>query len=145
MAIDVTTEVVIRRPRADVAAFMFDPRNDATWTTGVVECRPLDDGRLRTGSRVERHVKFLGRKFAYLYEVVDAEDDAFVEMKVEQPFPMLVRYELVDADGGTIARIRARGDATGFFRVAAPFMARMVRRNIGKDLELLKQHLEQRS
>jgi hypothetical protein len=51
----------------------------------------------------------------------------------------------VDADGGTIARIRARGDATGFFRVAAPFMARMVRRNIGKDLELLKQHLEQRS
>jgi hypothetical protein len=142
MAIDVQTEVLIRRPRAEVAEFMFDPKNDAMWTTGVVECRPLTEGRLRAGSKVERVTKFLGRQFGYTYEVVDADADGFVEMKVEQPFPMQIRYELRDAPEGTLARIRAQGDATGFFRLAAPFMSRMVRRNITNDLETMKEYLE---
>ena len=142
MAIDVTTDILIRRPRADVAAFMFDPTNDAIWTTGVVESRPLAAGRLRKGSRVDRISKFMGRQFGYRYEVIDASDDGFVEMRVDEPFPMRIRYELADAGGGTLVRIHARGDATGFFRMAAPVMARMVRKNIGKDLELLKAHLE---
>lgn len=65
---------------------MFDPRNDAIWTTGVIECRPLTDGPLRQGSRVERTVKFLGRRFGYQYEVVAADGERFVEMRVTQPF-----------------------------------------------------------
>jgi hypothetical protein len=142
MSIDIQTQVVIRRSRAEVAAFMFDPRNDATWTTGVIECRPLTDGPLRAGSRVERVVKFLGRQFGYLYEVSAADADRFVQMHVTQPFPMQVRYELEDVPEGTLARIRAQGDATGFFRMAGPLMAPMVRRNITNDLELLKKHLE---
>ena len=142
MPIDVTSEVVIHRPRAEVAAFMFDPKNEAIWTTGVVESRPLTDGPLRTGSKVERVSKFLGRQFGYLYEVVDADADHFVEIRVEKPFPMQIRYQLDDVDGGTRASIRCQGEATGFFRVASPFMARMVRRNTTSDLETLREYLE---
>ena len=69
MSVDVSTEVVIARPRPEVAAFMFNPSNDALWTTGVVDCRPLTEGALRTGSRVERVSKMLGRQFGYLVEV----------------------------------------------------------------------------
>jgi hypothetical protein len=145
MAIDVQVEVIVRRARAEVAEFMFDPKNDAIWTTGVVECRPRQEGRLRRGARVERVTKFLGRQFAYEYEVVDADELGFVEMKVDQPFPMRVRYELEEVPEGTRARIRASGDATGFFRMAAPFMSRMVRRNITNDLETLKEFLEGRA
>lgn len=144
MAIDVRAEVLIRRPRAEVAAFMFEPTHDAIWTTGVVECRPLTEGRLREGSRVERVSKFLGRQFGYLVEVVSASGDDFVEMRVEEPFPMWIRYELEDAPEGTRASIRTRGDATGFFRLAAPFMGRMVRRSIENDLALLREYLEGR-
>jgi carbon monoxide dehydrogenase subunit G len=142
MAIDVQSEVLIQRPRAQVAAFMFDPRNDAIWTTGVIECRPLTEGRLRAGSRVERLTKFLGRQFGYTYEVTAADGDRSVDMRVAQPFPMQIRYELEDAGEGTRARIRASGEAGGFFRVAAPLLSRMVRRNISNDLETLKEYLE---
>jgi Polyketide cyclase / dehydrase and lipid transport len=142
MAIDILTEVTIRRPRAEVAAYMFDPKNDAAWTTGVIECRPLTEGRLRAGARVERVVKFLGRRFAYQYEVTAAGADTFVELRVERPFPMQIRYQLDDAPDGTLASIRARGEPGGFFRVAAPLMRRMVHRNIKRDLALLKQRLE---
>jgi hypothetical protein len=145
MSIDVQTEVLIRRPCAEVAQFMFDPRNDAIWTTGVVECRPLTEGPLRQGSRVERIVRFLGRQFGYQYEVVAADGERFVQMHVDEPFPMEVRYELEPRPEGTLTRIRAQGDATGFFRLAAPLMSRMVRRNITNDLELLKKHVEARA
>jgi hypothetical protein len=142
MSIDVHTEVLIRRSPAQVAAFMFEPRNDKLWTTGVVECRPLTEGPLRAGSRVERIAKFLGRQFGYQYEVTDAQSEHFVEMRVEEPFPMRIRYQLEGTPEGTRTSIRAQGDASGFFRLAAPVLSFMVRRNITADLELLKKHLE---
>jgi hypothetical protein len=148
MSVDVLCEIVIDRPRADVAAFMFDPARDALWTTGVVESRPLTPGLLHKGSRVERISKFLGRRFGYLVEVVDASEARFVDMAVTKPFPMTIRYELDDDAGGaggslrTVARIRARGEPGGFFKLAGPLLSPMVKGNIDKDLRKLKECLE---
>jgi hypothetical protein len=142
MSIDVQTEVLIRRTPAEVAAFMFNPANDKLWTTGIVDCRPLTEGPLRKGSRVERVARFLGRQFGYQYEVTDAERERFVEMRVEEPFPMQIRYQLEATPEGTRTSIRARGDASGFYALAAPVLGFMVRRNISADLALLKKHVE---
>lgn len=140
--VDVHPHVVIRRPRADVAAFMFDPHNDLAWTGGIVESLPLSDGPLQPGSRVERVARFLGRTFAYEYEVLAVEPDCSVEMSVARPFPMRIRYELEDADDGTLVRIRARGDPGRFFGLASPLLRRLVRRSIAKDLRRLRVLLE---
>jgi hypothetical protein len=143
MSIDVECRVIIHRPRAQVAAFMFDPRNDKAWTKAVIDVRQLTEGPVAPGTKVERTVKFLGKRFSYTYEVLDADLQRFLELSVTQPFPMHVRYQLDDTDdGNTIASIHTWGDATGFFRIAGPLMAPMVRKNIARDLELLKQQLE---
>src|SRR5882762_7192894 len=110
MGIDVRPEVVIRRPRAKVAAYMFDPTHEARWTTGVVESRPLQSGRLVKGAKVDRISKFMGREFPYRYECVDASGDEFVELEVTKPFPMRIRYQLEEIAEGTKASIHARGD-----------------------------------
>ncbi len=144
--VDVRPEVIVRRPRRDVAAFMFDPANDARWTGGLVSAKSLTHGPLRKGSKLERTSKFLGRTFSYVIEVLDAEDDRFVEMRATRPFEMHVRYELEDlpsVEQGTRVSIRASGGGTGFFKLAAPLLARMVRRNIAADLERLKGCVEQ--
>src|SRR5262249_21201742 len=119
MSTDVRVHVTIRRPRAEVASFMFDPTNDTLWTTGVIDVRPLAPARLGVGSKVERTSKFLGRTFAYHYEVVEADGDRTVAMKVEQPFPMQIRYALDESPEGTVASIHATGEAGGFYRLAA--------------------------
>src|SRR5687768_1803690 len=93
-AVDVAPEVVIRRPRGEVAAYMFDPRHDAEWTKNVESVRPGRDGRLAAGATVERTVRFLGRRFGYTYRVRGAQGDEFVALEVERPFPMHIRYEL---------------------------------------------------
>jgi hypothetical protein len=142
MSINVRASILIRRPRAAVAAYMFDPRNDAAWTTGVVACHPLTEGPLKSGSRVERVTNFLGRQFTYEYRVIARDDDREVELSVDDPFPMRIQYELSDDGGGTLTTIRASGDARRFFRIAGPLLALMVRRNISRDLAQLKSQLE---
>jgi hypothetical protein len=142
MAVDVRPGVLIRRPRRDVAAFMFDPHNDMRWTGGIIASRPAQPGPLVEGATVERTARFLGRTFTYGYVVTRHQPDRHVELKVDRPFPMLVRYELEDADGGTLVAIHAAGTPGRFFGWATPIMARQVRRSIAADLERLRACLE---
>jgi hypothetical protein len=112
--------VLIRRARADVAAFMFDPANDLRWTGGIMSSTPAQAGLLMTGSTVVRTARFLGRSFTYGYSVVRHEADRMVELQVERPFPMTVRYELTDAGDATEVAIHASGTPGWFFRRATP-------------------------
>lgn len=140
--IDVTVSRRIQRLRAIVAAYMFDPGNDAAWTTGITASRPDRPGRLRTGATVVRTASFLGRSFDYQFEVIDASGDDFVHMKVDRPFPMQIRYELEDDGAATLVRIHTWGEPGGFFKLAAPMMPAKVRKNITADLTLLQKNLE---
>lgn len=142
MSVDVRPEIVVRKPRSEVAAFMFDPANDLTWTGGITASRPQQPGPLVAGATVVRTAKFLGRTFDYGYVVTAHEPDRLVEMRVEKPFPMTVRYELEDVPEGTRVAIRATGSPGGFFAVAAPLMRWQVRRSIAADLERLRRNVE---
>jgi polyketide cyclase/dehydrase/lipid transport protein len=143
MAVDVRPVVLVHRPRRDVAAFMFDPSNDLRWTGGITASRPAQPGPLVKGATVERTARFLGRSFTYGYVVTRHEPDRLVELKVDRPFPMLVRYELDDATEGTLVAIHAAGSPGRFFGLATPLMTRQVRRSITADLERLRACLEE--
>jgi hypothetical protein len=142
MAVDVRPMVVVRRSRAEVAAFMFDPANDLRWTGGITASTPGQPGPLVAGATVVRTARFLGRSFDYGYVVAQHEPDRLVELNVERPFPMTVRYELADADAGTEVAIHATGSPGRFFGWATPLMAWQVRRSITADLERLRDCLE---
>lgn len=143
MSVDVRPQVHIGRPRPEVAAFMFDPANDLRWTGGITASRPASPGLLVEGATVERTARFLGRSFTYGYVVTAAEPGTFVELMVDKPFPMLIRYELAD-DGtdATVAAIHASGSPGRFFGWATPLMQRQVRRSIAADLDRLRACLE---
>lgn len=56
---------------------------------------------------------------------------------------MTVTYEFEDGpDGGTLAHIHTGGEASGFYAMAAPMLAAMVRRGVAGDLAELKSLLE---
>jgi hypothetical protein len=121
---------------------MFDWRNDPEWIgalTGVELVTPEPFG---AGSRVRRVARFLGRRMEYVNEVVELEPGRRLHMRsVVAPFPLEVAYELEDADGGTRVRIRATGDASGFYRLAGPLLSRAVSRGIAGDLDRLAARL----
>lgn len=142
MTVDVRPEVLVHRPRTEVAAFMFDPAHDLEWTGGITSSRPARPGVLTEGATVVRTARFLGREFDYGYVVTRYEPDRLVEMKVDRPFPMTVRYELTDNPDGTLVAIRATGSPGRFFGWATPLMSRQVKKSITADLARLRDRLE---
>jgi hypothetical protein len=142
MTVDVRPSVVVHRPRAEVAAFMFDPANDLRWTGGITASTPARPGPLVEGATVERTARFLGRRFTYGYVVTRHEPERLVELAVDRPFPMRIRYELADHPDGTTVTIHATGTPGRFFGWATPLLARQVHRNIAADLGRLRDCLE---
>ncbi len=144
MSIDVTGEVTVRRPRDEVAAYMTDPANDPDWIGGLRSARLLGEPPLRQGSQVEREAAFLGRKVEYVNEVTTLEPGRMLEMRsVKAPFPMHIVYSFDDAGAATRVRNRVRGGG-GFFSLGSPLFAPMVKRNVQKDLERMRDRLEAR-
>jgi hypothetical protein len=97
---------------------------------------------VREGHTVVRTAKFLGRTFDYGYVVTAHEPDRLVEMQVDKPFPMTVRYELTPVAGGTEVAIRATGSPGRFFGWAKPLMNAQVRHSIAADLARLRERLD---
>jgi hypothetical protein len=142
VAVDVTVEVTIARPRSDVLAYATEPGNDPAWIGGVVDAELETPPPIGLGAKVRRVAKFLGRRFTYVTEVVVWEPGTAVTMQATSPFPMTIRYEFAENGAGTIARINVRGGGSGFFRLAEPLLARQVKHNVSEDLQRIKRILE---
>ncbi len=144
MAVDVTTETVIARPRAEVAAFASDPANATRWYRNVESMEWKSPPPLAVGSRIAFVARFLGRRLAYTYEVRELVPGArFVMATAEGPFPMETTYSWSDVpEGATLTRLLNRGQPAGFARIAAPMMAAAMRRANRADLECLRRLLE---
>jgi hypothetical protein len=145
MRMDVTAERVIPLPPEQVSAYAMDWRHDHEWTQGIKRAeltKPASDGGFGSGAEVTRTAFFMGKRIDYVLAVVGYEPPALLEMKsVAGPFPMHVTYRFDPHPNGTRATIRVQGGPGGYSRVAAPLMARMVRRNLVKDLRDLEVRL----
>ena len=144
MAVDVTTEIVIDRPCADVAAYAADPSHAPDWYTNIETVTWRTEPPVRAGSTMDFVARFLGRRLAYTYEIVDLVPGQRLVMRTAQgPFPMETTYTWHPVDGGrTRMTLRNRGEPAGFGRIAAPVMAAAMRRANDKDLSALKRILE---
>jgi hypothetical protein len=144
---DVLAQRVIALPPAMVAEYAMDWRHDAEWTQGIRTAEltaPADGGGFGTGAEVTRTAYFLGRRIDYVLRVVAHEPPTLLEMKsVTGPFPMHVTYRFDCHPDGTLASIRIRGDAGGFYRLAAPVVRFYVRSSIRRDLRDLSRNLSQ--
>jgi hypothetical protein len=142
--VDVLTDVVIDRPRHEVAAFVSELGNTTRWYKNISSAEWKSDPPLRVGSKLAFAARFLGRELRYTYEVTDLVPDERLVMRTEQgPFPMETTYTWEDAPaGGTRMTLRNRGEPSGFGKVAGPAMASAMRRANRKDLDRLKQLLE---
>ena len=144
MAVDVLTEIDIKRPREEVSAFAADPANATAWYKNIKTVEWETPPPAVVGSRIRFSAQFLGRTLDYTYEVRELQPGRrFVMATAQGPFPMETTYTWEDApEGATRMTLRNCGEPSGFAAVAAPVMTRAMRRANEADLRRLKALLE---
>ena len=144
MPVDVLTVTEIGRPRLEVAAFASDPDNATAWYQNIDSVEWRTPPPAQVGSQVTFVARFLGRRLAYTYELLELVPGSRLVMSTsEGPFPMETTYTWADApSGGTRMSLRNRGEPSGFSKVVTPVLEQAMRRANTKDLARLKQILE---
>ncbi len=146
MVVDVRTEVVIDRPRNDVAEYAADLSNTPEWYANIESVQWRTPPPLAVGSRLDFVAHFLGRRLAYTYEVIEwVRGEKLVMRTAEGPFPMETTYTWApEPGGGTRMTLRNRGEPAGFGKVAGPVLSAAMRKANEKDLARLRTLLEDR-
>jgi hypothetical protein len=145
LAVDVVTEITIRRPRPEVADYAADPSNAPTWYVNIESVAWKTDPPLAVGSEVEFVARFMGRRLTYTYRVAEfVPRERLVMSTTAGPFAMETTYTWSDQDGtATLMTLRNRGGASGALaRLLTPIEAAAVRRATRKDLARLRQILD---
>ena len=93
MSIDVTSEIVIKKPLADVAGYAASPDNAAEWSTNVRSVTWMTERPLQKGARITFKAKFLGRSLVYTHEIIEFEPDVRLIMRSSDgPFEVETTY-----------------------------------------------------
>lgn len=144
MAVDVLTEIVIDQSLEVVAGYAADPSNAPDWYANIQSVDWKTSPPIRVGSRMAFVARFLGRRLAYVYEVVELVPNQRLVMRTaEGPFPMETTYTWEpEGPDRTRMTLRNRGQPSGFSRVGAPVMAAAMRRANANDLTRLKRLIE---
>ena len=143
MGVEVSVAIAIDRPPAIVMAFTSDPTNDPAWIGGIRYVEILSPGPVGAGTIVKRAASFLGRRINYTTEITELEPGVRLTMtSVAGPFPLTVTYGFEPTTAGTRMTIRNTGDPKGLFRLTKPLLKAAIRRNVTRDLAVLKSLLE---
>jgi uncharacterized protein YndB with AHSA1/START domain len=139
---EATGTVDIRRPPAEVFAFLADGENNLRWRSGVLDIRRRSgEGR---GEVYEQGVKGpFGRRVAADYEVTAYEPDRRLDFRaVAGPVRPEGGYDLTPLDsGGTRVTFSLRCKPTGLAKLMSPMVARTMRSEVGQ-LDRLRAVLE---
>ena len=146
MSVDVVAETTIERPSDQIAAYAGDPSNAPEWYANIVSVEWKTPPPLAIGSLLAFEARFLGKRLAYTYEIVELiPGERLVMRTAEGPFPMETTYTWAPTGpASTRMTLRNRGEPGGFSRFVAPFMAMAMRRANKKDLARLKTLMESR-
>src|SRR5439155_3114145 len=103
-----------------------NPDHAPTWYVNIKTVEWKTPPPVKVGSQIAFVARFLGRRMAYTYEVVELlASERFVMRTAQGPFPMETTYTWeTTADGDTRTTLRNRGTPTGFSKLVAPFMGR---------------------
>ena len=147
MPVEISSEIVIERPRAEVAAYVTEPDNAIDWYEHIQRVVWRTPRPLAVGSRVGFFAGFLGKQFEYVYEITVLVPGERLVMRTDQGrVPMETQYVWRDEPGGaTRMSLHNRGEPRGAGRFGGFLLRRAMRRSSERDLQRLKQLLETRS
>jgi hypothetical protein len=141
MTLEIRPGITIRRPRREVATVIFDPGHDDAWFE-TLQLADAGTDVIDVGSTRVRSIRFLLRDKDITLQVTGHEPERFLELRAEEPYPLLIRQDLESIPEGTLVRIRFRLELSGMGRLLVPLIRHRLRRSLLGDLMALKAMVE---
>ena len=143
MKVNVSSQIEIKRPRGEVAAYVMNLDNARHWLVNLKSVEWKTQPPLAVRSRIALVAELFGHRLKYTYEIVALAPGEHLVMRATRPFPMETSYIWEStADGSTRMTLRGRGEPTGLSLLLVPIIAAELRRLYDKNLSRLKQILE---
>jgi uncharacterized membrane protein len=141
--IKVETSVVINRPVDEVFEFVANIENLPQWAGPVLEAKQTSEGPVGVGTTQTQVAQLLGRRVETSQEVTEYEPNKKLSTKsTSGPIPIEVHYTFEPVAEDTRVKMEGNVDAGGFFKLAEPIVARMLKRQTEADSSTLKELLE---
>ena len=142
--IKIENSVVINRPVDEIFEFMANAENNPQWQSGAQEVVKTSEGPIGVGTTFTSVSQLLGKRLESVVEYTAYEPNKRVAGKVTSgpvPFQFETTFEPA-AEGGTKVTGGGEGDVGGFFKLAEPLVARMLKRQFDANNANLKDLLE---
>ncbi len=140
----ITVTVEVDRSAAEVFDYVSDFENNPRWQRGMKSCRWTSQPPHGVESTYDQVARFLGKDVLSSFVVVEHEAGRRVKItSTAGPFPITETRTVEPlVDGRSRVTAIVEGDASRYFRRAAPLLRRMVQRSVRGDYAHLKQQLE---
>jgi uncharacterized protein YndB with AHSA1/START domain len=140
---NVATSTSIARPSTEVFAFVADARNEPRWHTDALAVTRTDDGPLGAGSRFAATMKPYRGVSEGVMTISAYEPPRRVVFEAEMgPTRATITMAVEPEGAGSTVTRRIQMQPTGLFRVMAPLMVPMFRKQVAGHLASLKRVLE---
>ena len=141
--IKVEMSIEVKRPVAEVFAFVTNPANDVKWQEGLIEARLVSEGPMGVGSKLHDARKFLGLKMESDLEVTGYVPNKLFSLKVASgPMQFEIKQTFEAVGGGTRIALVAEGEPAGVFKLAGGAFKKQLEGQLKGDSERLKKALE---
>ncbi len=139
-----SASVDIKRPTAEVFAFLDEPENDLKWQAGMVVSEQTSEGSVGVGTTGRRVSQMMGRRIETTWELTEYTPPVRAAFKsTSGPMSYTGSMELEAVDGGTRLNYSIDARMGGFFgRLLDPLMGMMGQRQFRSDVNRLKELLE---
>ncbi len=135
--------VWINRPVEEVFEYATNPENEPLWNTGMQESEITSEGPLGVGTKVRSMNRVLGRSVESTWEVTEYEANRRKAVKsTSGPIPFEATSVFESVEGGTKLTFTIQAEAGGIFRLIAPVIIRMGKKQTETSFANLKEMLE---
>ncbi len=132
----------IKRPVDEVFAMLSDWTKAATWISGNESVTKTSDGPTGVGTTWHSTSKLFGRRMDADTQCTEFEPNRGFAFAVTKPFAGTVRFALEAAAGGTRVDQTIDAEPGGFFKLAQPVLAAMMKRQVQADLDTFRDLME---
>jgi uncharacterized membrane protein len=135
-------EITVNRSVEEVFRFLTEAKNLPEWESGLIEVEKLTEGNWKVGTRLREVRRLNGRTSESIAEIIHFEQDKRFDVKSLTKPEVTGSFSVKLQNSGTKLCFNFKMQTVGFMRLFEFIIFPLIKKQINKDFQKLKEILE---